>query len=192
MRLALAEGYTVVVFVHRHSPFQDNPNLKVVQGDVRNPHDVEQALKGSKAVISCLSSWGKGPKDVLTAGMSVIIPEMKARKIKRIVSLTGADALLPDQNPEGIHKTMHVLLQTVAGKVLFDGERHLRMLAESGLDWTVLRSPVMNNFGAQTRRLTLYPVSPFATIRRQQVAESLLEQLKRTKTVGKAPYIARR
>lgn len=192
VKLALQEGYTVVAFVHRRNRLPEDPKLLYVQGDVRNPSDVDVALKGSKAVISCLGSWGKGPKDVLTAGMSVIIPEMKARKIKRIVSLTGADALLPDQNPEGIHRITHGALQAVAGKVLFDGERHLRMLAESGLDWTVLRAPVMNNFGAQKRRLTLYPVSPFATIRRQQVAESLVEQLKRKKTIGKAPYITRR
>lgn len=192
VKLALAQGYTVVAFVHRRSNLPEHPKLLYVQGDVRNPSDVEAALRGSKAVICCLGSWGKGPKDVLTAGMSVIIPEMKAMKVKRIISLTGADALLPDQTPTGVHAVMHALLQAFAGKILFDGERHLRMLVESGLDWTVLRSPVMNNFGAQKRRLTLYPLLPFATIRRQQVAESLVEQLKRTKTIGKAPYITRR
>ncbi len=192
VRLALQDGCTVVAFVHRHSRLPEHPKLRVVQGDVRNPGDVEKALKGSRAVISCLGSWGRGPKDVLTAGMSVIIPEMESLKIKRIVSLTGADALLPDQNPEGVHALTHGLMQALAGKILFDGERHLRMLAESSLAWTVLRAPRMNNFGAQTRRLTLYPLSPLASIRRQQVAESLLEQLKRTKTIGKAPYISRR
>ncbi len=188
---ATKEGHIVVAFVHRRNPFRGHPKIIVIQGDVRNPWDVERALKGSQAVISCLGSWGRGPSDVQTAAMGVIIPEMHAMHVKRIISLTGADAIAPGQKPEGIHKVMHTFLRVVAGKVLFDGERHINMLAGSGLDWTVLRSPVMNNFGARTHRLTLYPPHPLDTIRRQQVAIAMVNQLKRTKAIGKAPYISR-
>jgi putative NADH-flavin reductase len=187
--LLLEQGHTVVAFVHSHDPFAFDSKLKVRHGDIRDPRAVEDALKGSQAVISTLGSWGKGPKDVLTAAMGVVIPEMKTAKIKRIISLTGADALLPKERPRGVHKVFHALLGVGAAKILHDGERHMAMLAGSKLQWTVLRSPIMRSFGSHKFRLTTYPLSPLATVHRQAVAEVLVKLLDRPKTIGKAPFI---
>ena len=193
VELALKKGYSVVALVHRHNPFQNTiPNLTVRQGDIRNPQDVEDALRGSRAVVSTLGSWHSKHKDILTTAMRVIVPEMKTFGIRRIVTLTGADALAPGEKPSGTHKLTHVLLGIGAGKVLGDGEAHMRVLNESGLVWTTVRSPVMNNFGAHEYRLGMHPVSLRATIRRQAVAQALVDQIRRPEFIGKAPIISRK
>ncbi len=190
--LALKRGYRVVAFVHKHDRFQGTQNLLVVKGDIRNPRDVEKALKGSKAVISCLSSYRSASRDVLNTAMGVIVPEMKEVNIKRIVTLTGADALAPDEKAHGIHAIFRPVLLLVARRILHDGERHIATLAASNLEWTTLRSPMMNNFGTKGYSLSLQPISPVASVRRQAVAVALVDQLTRRKAIGKAPFILRK
>ena len=193
VELALKRGYRVVAFVHRRDPFQGTPNLIIKRGNIRNPQAVEEALKGSKVVISTLGSWHGKHQDILTTAMRVIIPEMEILGIRRIVTLTGADALAPGETANGTHKLTHILLGIAAGKVLGDGEAHMRVLAESKLAWTTLRSPVMNNFGAHdTYRLGLEPLPLHATIRRQMVAKAIVDQIRRPEFVRKAPIISRK
>jgi putative NADH-flavin reductase len=192
VELALKKGYTVVAFVHSRNPFQGTPRLIVHQGDIRNPRDVEAALKHSKAVVSCLGSWHSKRKDILSTAMRVIIPEMQAHRIRRIVTLTGADALAPGETPHGSHKLAHILLKIGARKVLGDGEVHMQLLSQSKLAWTTIRSPIMNNFGKRGYRLGFHAISPLATIRRQAVARALVAQIIRPDYVGKAPFISRK
>jgi putative NADH-flavin reductase len=192
VRLALKRGYRVVAFVHTRDPFAANPKLTVYQGDIRNPRDVEAALKGSRAVVSCLGSWHTKHKDVLSTAMRVIVPEMHELGIRRIVTVTGADAVAPGETLHGAHRLFHTLLKLGARKILVDGEVHMQVLAESGLAWTTLRSPVMNNVGKKGYRLGSTPLSFLATIRRHAVAQALLDQIPDRKFHGKAPLISRK
>lgn len=191
VELALKRGYTVVAVVHRRDPFQGTPNLIVRRGDIRNPRDVEVALKGSRAVVSCLGSWGTKTKDILTTGMRVIIPEMEELGIRRIVTLTGADALAPWERAEGAHALSHTALRLLAGKVLEDGELHMRLLSASKLYWTTLRSPVMTTFGRADYVLGMEHPAVRATVHRQAVAKALVDQIIQPQYVYKAPFISR-
>lgn len=191
VKLALKRGYVVKAFVYGNNPFEETANLTVVEGDIRDPRQVEAALKGSRAVVSCLGSWHTKRKDILVTGMRVIIPEMKQLKIRRIVTLTGVDALAPGEEAEGLQRYTRPLFRLVAGKVLQDGELHMRLLSESGLAWTTVRSPIMNNFGRRRYVLGFTRPSPFATVRRQAVAKALVDNIPRPQFVGKAPIISR-
>lgn len=191
--LALERGYKVVAFVHHHNPFTDTPNLIVKQGDIYQAADVRAALKGSEAVISCLGSWGTPKKNVLTAAMQTIIPALRAQKIKRIVTLTGSGAKVRLNKPmSASHRLLFALLQPFpAGKVFRDGEEHMHLLAESDLDWTTIRSPVMNNLGGSSYTLN-NRINPVATISRQAVAHCLLDQLGSAEYLRQAPIIHRK
>lgn len=115
---ALKMGFDVVAFVYGKSDFEPSKNLKVVCGDVKNPHDVNNALEGSKAVISALGSWGTASKDILTSGMMTVIPAMHRHKIRRIVTLTGADALTERDKQSTFDSLTHLLLRLFAKKYL--------------------------------------------------------------------------
>jgi len=189
---ALRRGYDVVAFVHSHDLFVPNNRLRVVKGDVYNKVDVVKAVKGSDAVISCLGSWGTPKKNVLTAAMQAIIPAMHEQKIKRIITLTGSGAKVQLDKPiSKSHQALFALLKPFpAGKVFQDGEEHMRLLASSDLDWTIIRSPVMNNIGGAGYKLS-NRISPFATIPRQAAANCMLDQLDSDKYLRQAPIIHR-
>ena len=189
---ALDKGFQVVAFSHGKTVFKANHNLSIVQGDVYNLQDVDKALKGSDVVISALGSWGTSNKDILTSGMKNIIPSMQRHKIKRIISLTGADAHMDGDENSVFHKLIHLLISLIAKKILQDGERHIQLLKNSDLDWTVMRSPVMNEKGKPNHFIvTSKKVTPWSTINRSSVAQCLLEQINDDSYIHRSPYIKR-
>lgn len=190
---ALKHGHQVVACTHGSNPFESNDNLKVVTGDVHDEAMVASAVLGADAVISALGSWGTPDKDVLATAMRQIIPIMHAQGINRIVSLTGADARAPGDTLGIVHRISHALLKFAAGKVLSDGEAHIQLLAASGLEWTVIRSPIMNNHGGKTGYvLSRKRPMPWQTINRHLVATAMLDQAETPTADGQAPYITQK
>jgi putative NADH-flavin reductase len=190
---ALKRGYKVKAFVHSGSSFDYNPSLEIFKGNIYNNDDVSQAVKGVDAVISALGSWGTPKKDILTAGMSNIIPAMQKNKVKRVVSLTGSDAIAPRDSKSLIHALSHPLLSVIASKILKDAETHIKLLDSSGLNWTVVRSPIMNNRGKINKfRLTNKRPKPWKTINRQSVAVAMLDLVESNKKLMQSPHIVRK
>lgn len=174
---ALTDGYDVTAFVHRHHNLPDHPHLRIVTGDVYASVDVEKAIADADVVMSALSSWGTTKKDVLSSAMQNIIPAMQHHKVTRIISLTGADARAPGDKLSIVHRMTHLMIHIVAGKVLADGERHIQLLAASDLDWTVIRSPVMQSSKSQKYRLTQKRPGPWAMVSRRSVARTMVDQI---------------
>jgi len=190
---ALRRGYTVVAFAHGKDMFSPSGKLIVVQGDIYNAREVASALRGSEAVISCLGSWGTPKRNVLTVATEALIPAMREHNITRIVTVTGSGAQSPLTKPSALHKLfMNVIAPLPAGKVFKDGEKHMKLLHNSGLEWTTLRSPVMTNGGQKGYYLNLHGGGPLETIRREAVAGALLDQLDDDEYVGQAPILHRK
>ncbi len=191
VELLLAEGHEVVACVHSNDPFESQPNLRVVKLDVHNEVKVAEVISGSQVILSAVSNWGSKDGDVLTAAMRAVVPAMKQAGVRRIISLTGNAAFTPDDKPTAIQRANRTMLQKLAPKVLEDGEKHMVVLRNSGLDWTVLRSPVMNELGGQGYVLREKLSGPTATIHRQAVAQAMLDQLSDTEWLQKTPVIWR-
>jgi putative NADH-flavin reductase len=190
---ALEAGYSVVAFVHGNTTFDEHKNLKIVAGDIYNVKDIDKALIGSSAVISALGSWGTPNKDILTTGIKNIIPLMSKHNIKRIITLTGADANTIGDEPGLISTLTRPLLKTFFKKILLDGEEHMRLLCNSNLDWTVLRSPAMNSRGNKANyKISHVRPMPWQTINRASAAIALLNMLEENNSIGQAPYITRK
>jgi nucleoside-diphosphate-sugar epimerase len=187
----LKKGYQVTAFIHGHNNLPQNPSLTVVTGDIKNSQDVSKALEGATSVISALGSWGTPTKDILTEGMKTIIPAMRQHGIKRIVSLTGSAAYKPGDHWGVFAKLARRGLMLAAPKILQDGERHIRLLMDSDLAWTVLRSPVMSNSGSDHYILNDKVPGALETINRAAVAQALVNQLSDELYVKLAPHLHR-
>lgn len=190
---ALSRGHKVVAFVHSSSDLPKDKKLQIVNGDVYNPEAVAEAIKGSDAVISALGSWGTPNKDILKAGMENIIPAMEKQKLARIISLTGHGANAPGDKFELLHTISRWMLVILAPRILHDGEKHIEQLAASKLDWTVVRSSLMEEHGNPKRFiLSLKRPLPLAMVHRKAVANCLVN-LAETKDFNKqAPFILRK
>lgn len=189
----LARGHKVDAFIYGSNPFSTQKGFRVIHGDVHNKKEVFDAIKGHDAVVSTLGSWGTPTKDILSAAMTHIIPAMEQHKIARIVSLTGADARDIGDTPGLLQKLSHVVFGIVARDIMEDGETHIRLLRNSRLTWTVLRSPVMRNSGkAGSYRLGLRLPMPWDSIHRKDVVNALAHLAETNDYAGLSPVITER
>lgn len=183
--------HSVRAFIHSKSSIEPDPRLEFIKGDIHVPGDVELAIKGSDAVISALGSWGTKTKDIVSSGTANIIPAMKKHGISRIVSVTGAGAQDSSDKPSLIDKLSRPLLFIAAAKILRDGEDHIAQLRASGLDWSVVRSPVMRETGKIGYELSKNAPLPWVTINRNDVAKAMSELATNKDHNQSAPFISR-
>jgi putative NADH-flavin reductase len=191
VELLLERGCKVIAAVHGHNSLPEHEHLTVMTVDIYDAASIERAMNGSSVVVSALGSWGTKRKDILTVGMRHIIPAMDKLQIRRIVSLTGADARAAGDKMGIIHWLTHLSIGIVAPKILRDGEQHIALLEQSQLDWTVIRSPIMSSadsvgYGV----LSLHRPLPWQRISRQYVAETMVQAIEDDEWVRQAPYIS--
>ena len=124
-------GVTAIVFKEDNMEFPKG--VRVLQLDVHDELLVREAIKGHDIVMSALGSWGTKTKDILSAGMKSIIPAMKHWNIKRIISLTGADARFSEDQPPLTSRLARPVLKLIAPKILADGEKHIQLLKDGGV-----------------------------------------------------------
>lgn len=186
----LDDGYAVVAFVHKTTPVAHS-KLKTVTGDVHDAKAVSQAVQGSDIVISTLGSWGTKSKDILSSAMRTIIPAMQSAGIKRIVTVTGSGAYAPGDTPSIIDIVGHFTFGIIAKKIITDSEAHLQLLHDSGLDWTVIRSPVMTGSNRTGYTLTSTAPLPWEVVSRFAVAKAIVDQVSAHPKSLAAPFIHR-
>lgn len=175
---ALNQGNRVVAFIHRQNLLPEKPGLVFFQGDVLNANDVIGALLGSRAVISVLSSWHAPHRNTLSEGMRLIIPAMEEAGITRLISLTGGDARDVQDRPGQTNLISRTALLIIGRKVVEDADEHIRLLRNSDLEWTVVRSPLMTNGKSDRYSLQTTLIKPWQTVSRKAVAECLVDQVK--------------
>lgn len=189
---ALQRGYKVLAVAHGEIDLEPHENLHVRPADVHNPRAVAEAIRGKQAILSTLGSWGTKRHDVLSTAIRHLIPAMNEQGIARLISLTGAGAFLPEESPPLSYKITQSALALVAKPILEDGERHLKLLKESDLEWTVIRSPIMNSSGrGPDYELTPHIPGALSTISRESVAFAMLDELQNGFFIRQAPYIKR-
>ncbi len=186
----LKQGDHVTACVHGDSHLADHPNLTSIHVDIYLKEDVERAIVGSDAVVSALGSWGTKRKDVLSAGMKHIIPIMQQHSIQRIISLTGSGVILEKDKVSWYDHLNPLLLRIIGPKILTDGAQHIKLLQDSDLDWTVVRSPVMKNGQSNGYTLQSVPALPWKKVIRDDVADAMVELVHSDQYAAQAPFIA--
>lgn len=189
----LANGYSVNAFIHHNSPFEETAGLNIFQGDIYDLNQVREAIKGSQAILSTLGSWGTPQKDIVASGTKNIITAMSDNPRRRIITLTGSDAVLEGEKRSFISRLTHLLISiSPARKILQDGERHMKLLHDSNLDWSVIRSPAMTGLGKADRyKLSNSRSLPWQTVNRLCVALAMVKVLESEEFIKQAPFISR-
>lgn len=183
----IERGHSVTAAVHsRSNAVPKEATMMTV--DIKDPQSLNTALEDCSAVVCALSSWHAPNHDVLTTAMRTVIPAMYARKIRRIVSVSGDVARVPGENTSFTVKLFHALSFGVVKKVVTDSEVHIKMLSESTLDWTVIRPGIMTPF--KHRGYTLRQSRPFVPlISRDAVVESIVDLVESEEFIKQSPYI---
>lgn len=194
-RLVLEEGlrrdYAMTAFTRRPNELAGVSGLRaIVAGDGRNLADIQRAVRGQDAVISIVGAPGRGPTTVVSDAMLALVKAMREAGVRRLVAVS-ASAI------EGRRPWIAInLVRWILRKPYKDLGRMEELVAESGLDWTIVRPPYLSNGRAtgrvrrQTGRRDLAH-GPYH-ITRADLAASLLDFATDSQNIGEVVLVSER
>ena len=189
---ALEAGHAVTVLVRSPEKLSvTHLKLTVLQGDARDPDDVSRAIVGAEAVISTLGPVRGGPMDVMTRGAENIVAAMKQHGVKRLISTTGAGVSAPQDIPTIMSRFIGFLVRTLSREVYEDSLRGADTIQNSGLDWTIVRGPMLRDAPFDgDYRLGYVGDGMNRTLSRSNFADCILNQLEDETYLHKIPAVS--
>lgn len=184
----LAAGHGVTVLVRNPEKLAlQHGSLRVVQGDAMNLTDVEWALEGSTAVLSVLGMASLKPSTIMGTGVGNIVRAMEAKGIKRVISVATAGIFHEMGGGIGGFITGIFLKNAIK-----DHRQAYKVLAESTLDWTVVRPlGLLDSPRTGSYRLAKEGIPPKSrTVTRADLADFLVETLAQDLFIRESPAIA--
>jgi putative NADH-flavin reductase len=195
---AVAAGHDVTAVVRNPDKLSDR--IRVVKADLSaaDPAALESALEGADAVLSGLGARTQADAGVATRGTRAVLAAMGTSGVRRIVVVSAApigtvaspDQPVPPKHDPGDGLLMRNLFGPLIKVAL---RRHYADLAEmedalraSGLDWTAVRPPKLNDKPLTgTYRTALdQNIRGGWAISRADVAHNMLSDLDRPETIG--------
>jgi putative NADH-flavin reductase len=189
---ALAYGHAVTVLARDPSRLDAVPDgLTVVTGDVRDAARVAQSVAGAEAVLSVLAPAGNSPKFGVSPGMDNILAAMQTQGVRRLIISVGAGIRDPQDRPTPVHALFGVLVKLLSKHVYADMAQVAARVRASGLDWTIVRAPMLTD-GPMTGKIwSGYVGKEMGTrITRADLAAFMLQQLADPTHVRQAPAIS--
>ncbi|MEM1214537.1 MAG: SDR family oxidoreductase [Bacteroidota bacterium] len=190
---ALSAGYAVKALVRDPSKLTiKQEKLQVIQGDVLNASDVAATVEGTQVVVSLFGHVKNSPEWLQTNGTKHIVAAMQKEGITKIISLSGGGLPFPAQDePKFADKMIRFIMKVFVPKILNDAIEHHKVLAQSGLDWIIVRGPRLTNDPEQgTYRVGWVGVNASTKIARGDLAHFILQQVESDEFVHQMPFVS--
>ena len=182
---ALEAGHQVTAILRNPDLFPiRHEQLKIIKGDVLQPHTYEHTFYGKDIVISCLGTRDRKPTTVYSEGMKNIMEAMKKVDLNRIICLSaGAVEISPKAS-----FIMKFLVKNILQKLFKYSYADMllmeKRLRESELNWTVIRPPrLLNGDKKGNYRTSLNEFIPnMSSLTRSDLADYIVRHLEDEKT----------
>jgi len=145
VKQALERGYAVTALVRNPARLTvEHPRLTVIQGDVLDPRSVETAMRGQEAVLCALGHKRFfRPTRILSDGTRNIVQAMKSHGSRRLVCETSL-GIGDSAFRLGLVYTLFII-PVVLPFYFWDKTRQERIVAESSVEWVIVRPGALNN-----------------------------------------------
>ncbi len=184
---ALTRGHHVTALARDAASLPtDHPGLTVVLGHIAQPEAVLRVVRGQDAVISVLGVRDGGPVTICSDGARAIIAAMRTAGTRRLIALSAYGA------SETRHASLLIrFVRAVIADKMRDKDAMEALVRDSGLDWTLVRPPILTNGAASgTYRAGAAPrMAAFARIARADVAHFLLREAAEAADIGQAVIV---
>ena len=186
----LEKKYRVKALVRNPEKLKTEDSLlELVQGDVRNYESVYELVKDCKVVISTLGQ-SKGDDPVFCLAANNIIKAMNELNIKRYIMLTGLSIDVAGDKKSFRRKTLSKMMKLSFPKVIADKQKEYEILAQSNLDWTVVRIPLLELAESKGQIKASLADCPGGIIFAVDLADFLINQILDCQYIRCAPFIA--
>lgn len=194
VRQACAAGHDVTAVVRNPARLgDDHPNLTVVEANLMDPAALGAAFAGHDAVISAMGSRdGRAPTTVCADSAAAIVVAMREHAIRRLVVVSNSGMHVDQSDGPMTRLVVKPLLGRILKHSFADMRRMEELVRASGLDWTIVRPPMLTN-GRRTGRYRTaidHNVRGGNRASRADLADQLLRCLSVERTVRAAVAIA--
>lgn len=186
---ALSKGHDVTAFVRDASKLGlMHDRLKTIVGDALNPTQVEDAVRGSDAVLSTLGPKGK-PAIMAAQSTKNIVDAMKKHGVERLVLVSVAGIAVPQDNRK--KNLIDGLLKLLLKDVFLDRENQIAVLNASTVEWVAVRVPRLTDEPAKGSVKAFFgSPNPRFKVTRADLADFMLEQLTSDQWLRQAPILS--
>ena len=145
IKQGLEQGHEITAIVRNPEKLKlNNPNLKIVKGDVLIPESLKNAFLGQDAVLSALGHKRFFIKTtILSRGTKNIIDAMNNNGIKRFIAITSLGI-----NDSRFKLGLYYTLFTIPFILFFyflDKSKQEKLIMKSNLNWTIVRPGQLTN-----------------------------------------------
>ncbi len=189
---AVSAGHQVTALLHEAKKDEEVPaGVLAVHGDVRNPSRLDQVMLGQQAVIDTVG--GTKPfleTDLESGAAKVVIDVMKKNDVKRLIVISAMG--VGDSKEHAGFFYEHLLMPLFLGGIMRDKARMETEIEHSGLDFVVVRPPLLKDADETGQIHTVTGDDKAHTITRGDLAQFLVDQLASDQYVGQQVTIANR
>jgi nucleoside-diphosphate-sugar epimerase len=193
-KMSAAAGHDTFAVTRQPDAFPvDDPRVRIVGGDMLDPGDVDNVVKGSDGVLSAVGvPFGKAPVEVYSRGAEHMMASMRRHDVARLVVVSSSAVAGQDEPTGGIifNRVLQPYVMNKLGKTVYDDMRRMEALvARSGLAWTVLRPsgfyelPEVSNYSLTEEH------GPGRFTARIDLADAMLRQMREERLVGKVAHV---
>jgi putative NADH-flavin reductase len=188
---ALAEGHTVRALVRSPEKLgKRSDSLTVITGDMMNADDVGETIRDVDSVVMAAGPTKSSPVDMLEVSARNITGAMKEAGVARLVWLTGAGVVDERDGKAASRTIVRGLMKLFAGKVLAASERAYDIVKGSGLEYTIVRPPMLADEPGGTDLSASYTPPKPIPVGRDDLAEFLLSAAVTGEYVGESPLLS--
>ena len=169
---------------------QAAPGVTVTRGDALDAPAVTEAAAGADAVLSALGPRGARVPGLLAGAAANTVAAMRKTGARRLICVSAAGAFITgDPHMNWLVKQ---ILPRVLAKPFADVRRMEDVIAESGLDWTLVRATRLVNTALTGRYRVApgYPPHGGGKISRADVAHFMAAALTEDAWLRSAPALA--
>jgi len=185
---ALAAGHTVRAGVRHASRLEPNDQLDIMTCDATDENQLRDLLKGADAVASFIGHVRGSTPDVQTVATKNMISVMKKLGETRIISLTGTGVRFTGDRVTLFDKILNRSIKIIDPKRIQDGNKHVALLKQSGLDWTIIRALKLQNTKPRPFQLLEHGPSKLYCSR-EEVAQATLQVIEQHSFIREAPIL---
>jgi putative NADH-flavin reductase len=167
----------------------NNPRVEVVKGDARVFHSVRSLVSGCQAVISTLGQ-PKGESSIFSDATRNVIRSMNEFDVKRYILTTGLNVDTEFDRKSSKTKFATEWMKTNYPETTFDKQEEYYILAQSNIDWTLVRLPLIEQTDSRNEISISLEDCTGDKISASDLAGFLVEQLSDTRFIRKSPFIA--
>ncbi len=185
----LKKGFSVTLLLRNPENFDtQNPLLKIIKGDARNFESVLLLLQDCDMVVSTLGQ-PKGEPTIFSTATSHIIKAMRHYKLSRYIVTTGLNVNTPTDTKSDTVQMATQWMYDHFPETTYDKQKEYELLAQSDLDWTMIRLPLIRQTDESFSYHTSLVDCPGTFISATDLADFVIQEMEQPRFIRQAPFL---